>query len=409
GGLSTKFKKNNGNHNSSNNATSNDIKTDHNKSAPHTLTSDQYQRLVTLLSDTGNASQAHASVASYDKQLCHITDLNLSVLHPNGTVEQVKQIGNYNLGNNLIIKDMLVVLGYYVSLLSIHKLSKDNKVIVSFNDSKCKIQDLTQKFLMGTGSEKGGLYFFDESKRVNNSNIKCCHMILITKDPQYATETEVLEGIQGTALNDDDYDSEGEDIEYFGQLFESSKPIVGQNVRRSSRKASMPFKYKDYVLNKNVKYGLDKVVTYSLLSIEIYVFTTSINKIHEPSTYAEAVKYKANGDIERFKARLVAKRFNQREGIGYEETFSPVVKIVTMICIRSIAVMNKWPLFQLDVNNAFLSGELKEDVYMSTPKGYSDKDDKKVCKLVKCLYRLKQAPRKYNETLTSVPIDNGFV
>ncbi|GJR35708.1 hypothetical protein Tco_1211392 [Tanacetum coccineum] len=248
-----RFKKNNGNHNSSNNATSNDIKTDHNKSAPHTLTSDQYQRLVTLLSDTGNASQTHASVAFYDKQFCLF----------------------------------YIPMGPWNSLLSIHKLSKDNKVIVSFNDSKCKIQDLTQKFLMGTGSEKGGLYFFDESKRVNNSNI---NVAICPLDPQYATETEVLEGIQGTALNDDDYDSEGEDIEYFGQLFESSKPIVGQNVRRSSRKASMPFKYKDYVLNKNVKYGLDKVVTYSLLSIEIYVFTTSINKIHEPSTYAEAVK-----------------------------------------------------------------------------------------------------------------------
>ncbi|GKB16095.1 hypothetical protein Tco_0850018, partial [Tanacetum coccineum] len=109
-----------------------------------------------------------------------VTSLNLTVSHLNGTMEYVKQIGSYKLGNNLIIKDVLVVPGYHVSLLSVHKMSRDNKVILSFNGSKCKIQDLTQKFLMGTGSEKGGLYFLVEGKRVNNSNIKSCHMLPTT-------------------------------------------------------------------------------------------------------------------------------------------------------------------------------------------------------------------------------------
>ncbi|GJU61238.1 RNA-directed DNA polymerase, eukaryota [Tanacetum coccineum] len=182
----------------------------------------------------------------------------------------------------------------------------------------------------------------------------------------------------------------------------SAEPAVGQSVRRSSRK-SMPTKYSDYVFNNNVKYGLDEIVNCSSISIENFVFTTSLNKIHEPSTYVEAVKdnrwvdyvnqeiealnrnktweiidlpsnrnpigskwifkvkYKANCEVERFKAKLVAKGFNQREGIDYEETFSPVVKIVTIICILSIAINNKWPLLQFDINNAFLYGELKED------------------------------------------------
>ena len=105
-----------------------------------------------------------------------VSHLNLTVGHPNGTVAQVKQIGSYKFGNNLILKDVLVVPGYHVTLLSVHKLSKDNKFIMSFNDKICKIQDLTQKFLMGTGSERGGLYFLDEGKRHNNSNIKSCVM-----------------------------------------------------------------------------------------------------------------------------------------------------------------------------------------------------------------------------------------
>ncbi|KAJ0881528.1 putative RNA-directed DNA polymerase [Helianthus annuus] len=121
------------------------------------------------------------------------------------------------------------------------------------------------------------------------------------------------------------------------------------------------------------------------------------------------IKYKANGEAERYKARLVAKGFNQREGIDFGETFSPVVKMVTVRVILKLAINKGWPLYQLDINNAFLYGSLSEDVYMSLPQGYFDNEKNKVCKLVKSLYGLKQAPRKWNEKLTSVLLDMGFV
>ncbi|GJZ76371.1 ribonuclease H-like domain-containing protein [Tanacetum coccineum] len=122
------------------------------------------------------------------------------------------------------------------------------------------------------------------------------------------------------------------------------------------------------------------------------------------------IKYKASGDIDRYKARLVAKGFNQREGIDFDETFSLDVKLYIVRCLIALFVSNNWPLFQLDVNNAFFYGELDEDVYMTISQGFANKYNKnKVCKLVKSFYGLKQAPRKWNEKLVTVLKENDFV
>ncbi|KAI5350901.1 hypothetical protein L3X38_003792 [Prunus dulcis] len=107
-------------------------------------------------------------------------------------------------------------------------------------------------------------------------------------------------------------------------------------------------------------------------------------------------KFKSDGSLERHKARLVAKGFTQTFRVDYKETFAPAAKMNIVGVLLSVAVNNDWPLFQMDVKNAFLHGELEEEVYMSLPPEHpQEKQEGMVCKLHKAIYGLKQSPRAW--------------
>ena len=118
-------------------------------------------------------------------------------------------------------------------------------------------------------------------------------------------------------------------------------------------------------------------------------------------------KEEANGKV-RFKARLVAKGYAQREGIDYNEVFSPVVKHSSIRILLGLVAQYDLELVQLDVKTAFLHGDLEEEIFMQQPSGFKESGDGRACKLKKSLYGLKQSPRQWYKRFDGFMIDQGY-
>ena len=94
------------------------------------------------------------------------------------------------------------------------------------------------------------------------------------------------------------------------------------------------------------------------------------------SRWIYKVKYAADGSIEKFKARFVAKGYAQKEGIDYEETFAPVARYTSIRSVISLVVQMGWKIHQMDVKTAFLNGVIEEEVYIEQPEGFEAHDQK---------------------------------
>jgi hypothetical protein len=200
-----------------------------------------------------------------------------------------------------------------------------------------------------------------------------------------------------------------------------------------------------------MRYPLCHYVSYHRYSPQHYSFTVALSQDVEPTSYTEAashshwqdamqselaaleanntwsltslppsktpigcrwvfkIKRHSDGTIERYKARLVAKGYTQLEGIDYHDTFSPTAKMVTVRCLLALAAAQNWSLHQIDVHNAFLYDNLREEIYMSPPPGLRQQGENLVCLLHKSLYGLKQASRQWFAKFFTTIQAAGFV
>lgn len=244
-----------------------------------------------------------------------------------------------------------------------------------------------------------------------------------------------------------------------------SLPGVPISVRTSSRTSHPPSYLRDYHCNllhskplpsSIVLYPLNNYLSYDSLSPSYKHFVLQVSSHYEPTYYHEAIpfphwrqamheeltamednhtwsivslplgkhsigcrwvyktKFASNGSVDRHKARLVAKGYTQQEGVDFFDTFSPVAKLSTVKILLALAAINKWHLFQLDINNAFLNGDLLEEVYMDLPLGYHSpvvsvsSAAPLVCKLHKSIYGLKQASRQWYSKFSQSLLAFGF-
>nr|KAJ0189210.1 hypothetical protein LSAT_V11C800391990 [Lactuca sativa] len=151
-----------------------------------------------------------------------------------------------------------------------------------------------------------------------------------------------------------------------------------------------PETYEEAIKNKAWQKAMEEEVT-SLKQNQTWELVPIPRDIKPISCkWVYKLKRRPNGSIEGYKARLVARGFSQQYGLDYDETFSPVAKITTVRVLLALAASKDWKLWQMDVKNAFLHGELDQEIYMNQPKGFEDAvNPNHVCKLRKALYRLK--------------------
>lgn len=121
-------------------------------------------------------------------------------------------------------------------------------------------------------------------------------------------------------------------------------------------------------------------------------------------------KRKSNGDIDRYKARLVAQGYSQEAGVDYDEVFAPVARYTSIRSVLAIANQLDLEVHQMDVKSAFLNGELSDEIFMKQPEGFVDENyPKKVCRLKKSLYGLKQSARCWNLVIDKHLKSRGFI
>ncbi|GJZ28177.1 ribonuclease H-like domain-containing protein [Tanacetum coccineum] len=362
-------------------------------------------------SSSGFTDEQMATLISLikDNKIEKNVQANMAVGHPNGTQAFISKIGNLKLSNGLTLYDVLVIPKYCVTLISVHKLAKENKVIVAFDENKCYFlnQVLSMRSVLGTGNQCEALYYYNNqgfvilakqtiepfalNDHVSSSLGEFVHLDLwgpykVTSSEGFRLPCSVLNGkspyemiykkyVNHINFFDLEYHEIPNDDERVDHKLNSDNK--SQSASSSSFESGRNSFIADFSVNsKNDADSSDNVFATQderVTTLKENIFPEEFWEIVElpkgrkdiGSKWIYNIKYQSSGEIDRFKARLMAQGFGQKERIDYEETFSPVVKMVTVRC-------------------------------------------NKVCRIKKSLYGLKHTPRQWNAKLTSTLIENSF-
>ncbi|GJZ33407.1 RNA-directed DNA polymerase, eukaryota, reverse transcriptase zinc-binding domain protein [Tanacetum coccineum] len=258
----------------------------------------------------GGGSEANQHMTYTDKELDNVIDishLRIKVGHPNGTEAYISMIRNLRLSNGLTLYDVMVIPEYCVTLTSVHKLAKENKMIVAFDENKCYFlnQDLSLKML-GHPAEPV-INIPNDDERVAND---------LNKGRSDSSSSFVSGGNINTIDFPVDFGNDANSSDEFVATQNEEAATLEENVFSKGNLDQNPSSsHEIYALLRNGTWEIVK-----------------LPKGRKPigSKWIYKIKFNSSGEIDRYKARLVAQGFRQKEGIDYEETFSHVVKMVTL-------------------------------------------------------------------------------
>ena len=166
---------------------------------------------------------------------------------------------------------------------------------------------------------------------------------------------------------------------------------------QQSRTRTLPQSYQEAVDSPDAHHWIAAMVTEMLACHEAGTWTIDDlprGRKTVKQRWVFSTKENADGTIERYKARIVAKGFTQRPGIDVHDTFAPVARAASIRTILHTAAVKDWELDQIDISTAFLNGDLDEEIFMEQPDGFVEGAPGQVCRLRKSLYGLKQSPRQ---------------
>nr|GEV82680.1 UvrD-like helicase, ATP-binding domain, P-loop containing nucleoside triphosphate hydrolase [Tanacetum cinerariifolium] len=249
-----------------------------------------------------------------------ISNLGLTVGHSNGTQALITKIGDLKLNDNITLYDVLVVPEYTISLLYVHKLSRDNKLFVDFNEnnacktvSNCSIstcfvsqtlwhqrfghpadpvldvlkgylnldsQTTPEHLYLKRPNDEGRVSSNDNGSELSPDNNQ-------GNDDSDATFMEETNNThpKGNVQNETYYINDFDDLE----INSDTKELSVNNLRRSSRQTKLPSSLNDFIVKGNVKCGVERVVNYANLNPDSFCFATALNESIEPTCYEEAV------------------------------------------------------------------------------------------------------------------------